>query len=100
LYSLLFKTIEEVFDVDDREALMYMLSVDKEEIEVDINYFYKEIIDDIHIEIKKEFGRRESLYETILPDYMSDHELETMEKELHKFFEGVWKNISNSKKIN
>lgn len=99
LYKLIFQIVEEIFDIDDTDHLNYLLLDHKEEMETDIIYLLRDIIVFIWKELENIFGKKEGIHELLSPDYMSDHELQSIKIELWDLFTELWEKIKQGPEV-
>lgn len=96
VYKLIFELVEDVLDVDDKDHLDILLSEIIEEIETDMIYFLRDILELVYVDLKKRFSKREGMTEFFKDDYMSDKELSSLFDELDVLFIDLIINIKNS----
>lgn len=86
LYKLIFELIENIFDVDDKNHIDFLLSNQKEEVETDLVYFLKDIFGNIFENLENIFISKKSLIELLSNDYLDDNELSDLINEIDQLF--------------
>lgn len=97
LYKLIFELIEDAFNVKDINHLNLLISNIKEEVETDLVYYIKHILDYIYEVLEKYLKSKDSLFDNI-KDYLNDNELEEVLLEIDKLFWDIIIEFKDSKK--
>ena len=96
---LIFKIIEDICDLDDKDYLLYVLSTHKEKLDTDINYFIRDILVFIKKQINIEFKKFRNISEYLKNDYMIDQERGEMQENMNTLFTLIWEEIQKSWKL-
>jgi len=96
IYKAIFELIEDIFNINNESHLLILLSNTKEDIETDLIYFLRDILDLIHLKIKQSIESNKSFLEFWSNDYLDDSELVIFLKNIESFFNQLTEEIKKS----
>jgi len=89
LYKLIFLLIEDIFDIDDKESLNFVMADLSEDLETEFIYLIWSILEYATKKLEEFFDENESIFETISDDYLDDKELDKILNKLDYLFEDL-----------
>ncbi len=92
LYKMIFELLEEIFNIENSKHIDLLLSNTAEEIQTDLIYYIKFILDFVYDVIEKELKSKKWFFDNI-NDYLNDKELESVLENLDTLFSDVIKQI-------
>jgi len=89
LYKLIFLLIEDIFDIDDKESLNFVMADLSEDLETEFIYLIWSILEYATKKLEEFFDENESIFETISDDYLDDKELDKILNKLDYLFKDL-----------
>jgi hypothetical protein len=100
LYKFVFNIIEEIFNIEDKEHLSFIMSNLDEELRVDIIYYFRDVFNLIYRKLDDFLSDYKSLFEKFSNDYMSDNELIEILSRIDVLFNDLLFEVKKSNELN